>query len=92
MSTSLLKYIMHAKERAPARSFFSFSRRMLQRLPVVLSIGEDQTNTGEATKADGDWTNMMNALDMALEGTGWQYALGFVREKGVICINGAGHA
>ena len=84
MSTSLLKYIMHAKERAPARSFFSFSRRMLQRLPVVLSIGEDQTNTGEATKADGDWTNMMNAMNMALDGTDWQYALGGASEPLVL--------
>lgn len=42
-------------------------------------IGEDLTNNGETTKVtSGDWTEAMNAMNMALTnaGTDWRYATG----------------
>ena len=42
-------------------------------------IGNDITNAGETTKVtSGDWTEAMNAMNMALTnaGTDWRYATG----------------
>lgn len=41
-------------------------------------IGEDRSNVGEARKVDGDWTEAMNAMNVALTnaGTDWRYATG----------------
>ena len=41
-------------------------------------IGEDRSNVGEAQKVDGDWTEAMNAMNMALSNadTDWRYATG----------------
>ena len=41
-------------------------------------IGDNQAGTGDTEKVDGDWTEAMNAMNMALTnaGTGWQYVTG----------------
>ena len=40
-------------------------------------IGEDQVGTGETTKVtDGNWSGAKDAMNDALNGSGWQYELG----------------
>ena len=39
-------------------------------------IGDDQTGTGETTKVDGDWTDAVAKMNIALSGTGYSYQQG----------------
>ena len=39
-------------------------------------IGTDETNVGEATKVDGNWTDVVTAMNAALADYDWEWSLG----------------